>query len=64
MKNVYEKVADQILPAFSEKCKAGKCKHPICLCGHCARNYHIGRMGECTKMNLDLTTCPCKKFTP
>lgn len=62
MKNAYERMADRILPKFSEACKKGKCKHPKCECGHCQRNYHIGRNGECTKINEDLTTCRCKKF--
>lgn len=62
MKDFYEKVADRILPKFSETCKAGKCKHPKCECGDCQHNYHIGKVGECTKINLDLTTCKCKKF--
>lgn len=62
MKNPYLRVADQILPKFSEACKQGKCEHPKCECGHCQRNYHIGRTGECTQLNLDLTTCPCKQF--
>ena len=61
-KDYYEKVADRILPKFSEKCKQSKCKHPICKCGHCSRNYHIGKIGECTKINLDLSVCKCKKF--
>jgi len=62
MKIIEEKVADRILPKFSEICKQNKCKHPKCVCGHCSRNYHIGKTGECTKINLDLTTCRCKKF--
>ena len=62
MKNVYEKVADRILPKFSEVCKRGKCKHPICRCGHCQRNYHTGKVGECTKMTNDLFVCGCNKF--
>lgn len=62
MKDIYERVADKILPKFSDKCKKGKCKHPKCTCGHCSRNYHIGRAGECTKINANLTTCKCKKF--
>ena len=62
MKDVYTKVADRILPKFSEVCKKNKCKHPICKCGHCSRNYHIGRGGECTKINLDLSMCSCKEL--
>jgi len=64
MKDIYTKIADRILPEFSESCKRGKCKHPKCQCGHYQRNYHIGRFGECSQLNLDLTTCPCKRFTP
>lgn len=62
MKHFYEKIADRILYRFSEKCKQNKCKHPICKCGHCSRNYHIGRIGNCTQINENLTTCKCKKF--
>ena len=62
MKDYYLRVSDKILPAFSEMCKVAKCKHPICECGHCSRNYHIGRTGECVKINPDLSTCGCKKF--
>lgn len=62
MKHYLEKLADKILPKFSEICSKGKCKHAICACGHCTRNYHIGKTGECTKLNMDLTTCNCKKF--
>ena len=63
MKTYYEKISDKILPKFSETCKNGKCKHPLCECRHCSRNYHIGKKNECTKLNLDLTACNCKKFT-
>lgn len=62
MKNLYEKVADKVLPKFSEVCKNGKCKHPVCECGHCQRNYHIGKTGACTKLDLDLRVCKCKQF--
>lgn len=62
MKNVYLKIADKILPRFREVCKRGKCKHQKCECGHCQRNYHDGKNGECMKLNLDLTTCNCKSF--
>lgn len=62
MKTIYEKVADTILPKFSEACKSNKCKHPKCECGHCQRQYHTGKVGECVKINFDLTTCPCKEF--
>lgn len=64
MKDYYEVVADRILPKFSEVCKKGKCKHPICECGHCSRNYHIGKTGKCVQLNMDLTTCKCKSLTP
>jgi len=60
MKVCYEKVAGRILPVFSEKCKQLKCKHPICKCGHCSQNYHIARIGECIKINLDLSICKCR----
>lgn len=62
MKDPYLRVADKMLPKFSEACKLGKCKHPKCKCGHCQRNYHMSRVGECTKINPDLTTCKCKKY--
>ncbi len=42
------------------KCKDGKCQHKKCACGHC-KNYHVW-WGSCTQINLDLTTCNCKKF--
>lgn len=62
MKNFYLKIADKILPINNKVCQKGKCYHQKCKCGHCSRNYHIGKVGECTKINLDLTTCNCKKF--
>ena len=62
MKDYYEKVANRILPQFSEVCKKGKCKHLKCECGHCQRNYHIERNGKCTKLNFDLSVCKCKQF--
>lgn len=62
MKNFFEKIADTILPKFNDLCGKGKCKHPKCECGHCSRNYHIGKRGACTKINQDLTTCKCKIF--
>lgn len=62
MKDIYEKVADRILPKFSDQCKRGTCKHLKCECGHCKRNYHIGKSGECLRTNFDLTTCKCKSF--
>lgn len=64
MKNIYQKISNKILPEFKEICKKGKCKHPKCECGHCSRNYHIGKVGECIKLNQDLSTYNCKKFIP
>lgn len=62
MKDIYEKIADRILPKFNEICRLNECKHLKCKCGHCSRNYHIGKFGECTKLNFDLTMCGCKQF--
>jgi hypothetical protein len=58
MKDIYEKVADRILPKFIEKCQKGKCNHPKGACGHCIKNYYVN--GQCTKINQDLTICNCK----
>ena len=60
-KSVYEKIANRIIPEFSETCKRGKCKHLKCECGHC-QSYHINRIGECAQLNLDLTICKCRQF--
>ena len=62
MKNIYEKVADRILPKFSDVCMRGKCKHPKCECGHCSRNYHISKVGACQRLTLTLEVCKCKAF--
>jgi len=64
MKDYYEKVADKLLPKFNEKCHKSECGHPICQCGHCARNYHVAGIDRCTRMNPDLTVCHCKQFNP
>ena len=54
---------ENLLKPLTDKCKENKCSHQKCVCGHCSQ-YHIGRMGECAKINKDLTTCECKKFQP
>ena len=55
-------ILKNMLMPLSNECKSGKCKHKKCACGHCS-HYHIGGKYQCCKINLNLTTCGCKKFT-